>query len=321
MNLLRSFLLVLLFCPLALGSPNTPFQDAECLEILKVPQLNTAEIAVLQNWMRHHFRGYPSTFSMRFERANARAGDPRNRGSDVISFGSGPDVFTPLVNFPLARRVHLVDSWRGWGPGSGGVWRELILRIHSIHPSARLTLKEEGFVRSLPDWVRESVIGLVRDREFQVVPDFDVFKVSPNFELGDQRIGQNNDGPLQIVVEWESEVIGKVEHQIFVHLVHNFDLSSQLQDLNSHLVSSQLAGVIVEAAPFPKDLRSYIWQMGRYGIAVVETYSDNAEQLALVRELRKAKEFRVRLVHMKTYQRYGDIKPIEQKLYLIQRVK
>jgi len=62
---------------------------------------------------------------------------------EVISLGSGPDVFRPLRDFPLARRIHLVDLMTGWGKGPADVLGEIEQRLAALGP---VELVSSGFV-------------------------------------------------------------------------------------------------------------------------------------------------------------------------------
>lgn len=77
-------------------------QPTECKDVF-----SRNEIQVAQVWMAHYFKNYRSGFSMRYNRARAVTGDPLNLGEDVISFGSGPDIFTPFIHYPLSKRAFI----------------------------------------------------------------------------------------------------------------------------------------------------------------------------------------------------------------------
>lgn len=62
---------------------------------------------------------------------------------DVVSLGSGPDIYLPLYLYPLAKRFHMVDMMGGWGSGPDDITSEITARLKSIPGSEveRLTPK------------------------------------------------------------------------------------------------------------------------------------------------------------------------------------
>ena len=65
----------------------------------------------------------------------------------VISFGSGPDVYRPLVDFPWAKHFHLVDILTGWGQGPGHLVYELYQRLLHLHPDLQMSIVDPGFLQ------------------------------------------------------------------------------------------------------------------------------------------------------------------------------
>lgn len=80
----------------------------------------------------------------------------------AISFGSGPDVFRLLQDFPLVPNLHLVDMLFGQSEPAN-VIRELEARLRAI---GGVDLLEEGFVRDYGWDLLES-----RDRAYKKVSD------------------------------------------------------------------------------------------------------------------------------------------------------
>lgn len=284
--------------------------QAQTCESLFTQRVSQDELYTAQAWMAQRFSEYPSKFSMRYKRAIARTGDPRNLGTDAISFGSGPDIFTPLINFPLAQRIHLVDSWRGWGQGTGHVLQELVLRLRAVHPESRLVIGNEGFLAGVPS----EVSNLIRKTVLREETENDATSGALTYKLE----APVADKPLIIEATWNQEGLGPVSREILVHAMNYFE-ARDLAHLDLRLDKATLGGILIEGAPFPPALSNYTARLAPHGLAVLEAYSDYADMNGFLRDLRKTPGFRVSLVHMETYQRYGNPKPIEQRLYLVRR--
>lgn len=286
--------------------------QAQTCENLFQATATTEELHVAQSWMAHRFSEYPSKFSMRFKRAIARTGDPGNLGTDAISFGSGPDIFTPLINFPQARRIHLVDSWIGWGKGTGQVLQEIVLRLRAVHPEIQLELQSEGFLRSFPS----EVSNLIRKTVSRTESEQDATPEALSFKLEHHAPEQ----PIVIKATWNQEGLGLITREILIHGMNYFE-ARDLAHLDQALASGTLGGIVIEGAPFPPALRTYADRLTPGGLAILESYSDSAEMNGFFRSLRKSRGFETRLVHMETYQRYGNSAPIEQRLYLVRSLE
>ncbi len=284
--------------------------QAQTCESLFTQRLTSDEVYAAQAWMAQRFSEYPSKFSMRYKRAIARTGDPQNVGTEALSFGSGPDIFTPLINFPLAQRIHLVDSWKGWGQGTGHVLHELVMRLRAVHPEIRLAIKNEGFLASLP----ADVSGLIRKTVAREETERDATSEALTYKLEKFEA----DKPLVIEASWNQEGLGPVSREVLIHAMNYFE-ARDLAHLDRKLDQGTLGGILIEGAPYPPALANYTARLAPHGLAVLEAYSDYTDMNGFLRDLRKTPGFRVRLVHMETYQRYGNPKPIEQRLYLVRR--
>jgi hypothetical protein len=186
------------------------------------------------------------------------------------------------------------------------------MRLHAIHPDAQVILKEAGFLNLLPEDVRSLIFGTLNDPKHIAQEDWLRFKVA------DLELQWEAAEPMILNVTWDQEGIGQVSREILIHITPNYNNPGDLKYFDNRIETSALAGIVVEGAPFPSTLNKYIERLEENGAAVLEVYSDNADMRALLNELRRSGKYRIRLVHMETYQRYGNRKPIEQKLYLIQ---
>lgn len=311
-----------------LASPSIPSGEDKCQRLIDKSNLQSEnldpDIDLAQQWMKDRFSRYPSLFSMRFKRGMVRTAS--KEVGPVISFGSGPDIFTPLINFPMAQKIHLVDSFAGWGRGSGHVLRELILRMRAIHPDIQIHLLQEGFLKSLPDFIQDGVKGELNGhsssmRSLVESSAFSEFVIESSFDDLSEKYHQMWLKPLVIRLNWIQEGLGAIERDIYIHFVHDYHHDFFLSGLEQSLGSHPLSGLIVEGAPFPNGLAGYLNRLSGGGLALLEVFSDVAAQRELLSKAKSQMHFSARLVHMETYQRYGNSMPIEMKLYVLKRKK
>lgn len=155
----------------------------------------------------------------------------------VLSLGSGPDIYSPLFIFPTAKNYHFVDSSRGWGQNPGVLFTELITRLHSIAPDAKVTLVQKGFLAYSPletmtsdryedhgPWKRSIVKGEL---------DIEFYKY-----------------PAIWRVEWTSPSEGKQVRYFHYH-VANYDHAPIVKTILNQIGKHQLAGLILMGAPHP----------------------------------------------------------------------
>jgi hypothetical protein len=72
-----------------------------------------------------------------------------SKDAQVISLGSGPDLFSLLFNFPLSSTYHLVDYAQDWGGDSTILFHELINRLKLIAEDTVVeTLSESCFTEA-----------------------------------------------------------------------------------------------------------------------------------------------------------------------------
>lgn len=285
------------------------------------------EFIGLQRWMKHHFKQYDHFASMDFERALALTVEPENTGKNAISFGAGADLYSPLINFPLAENIHLVDLWTGWGQGSGEVLREIIRRAAAIHPTAQVKIRSMGFLDFAPTAVREAFTDLVDSNGVAEFSDELLrFTFLRSEYPGRDELLQRGPGmPFVLEVRWLREDLledGKsveVRRKIFLHIA-DFNDPSDLAALDQTLAENggSLAGLVVTGISWPEALSSYINHLSPHGSAVLETFSDFPD-LAKIEELRLNPALEVQHAALRTMIRWGQSHPVQQSLWVIKK--
>ncbi len=240
----------------------------------------------VQKWMRQYFSEYPSKFSMGFARTYAGLNEPDNKAQDVVSFGSGPDIFTPLINFPLAENIHLVDLMTGWGSGPENVFDEILKRAQAIHPTAKLKVLRKGFT------ARNGLQNLNVKNSYK---------------------------PFVLEVSWQQEDLGKVNKNIFLHPI-SFNNVLQLEVLDSYILKKKLAGVVVTGSQFPRSLLKYIYMLAPNASAILETFSDHQDQTMMLELLSAMPYFKVDLLHLETHVRFDAVDPVQSKIFKVKRI-
>jgi hypothetical protein len=176
-------------------------------------------------------------------------------GSHVISLGSGPDVFRPVHDFPLAQHFHLFDCLAGWGDSPTQVVEEIESRLASIAggtPPVRLT---DGFWASL----------------------------SPDLRLDGDMLWSNAviSYPVEPMVWkacWNSPSLGLQEKYVYLHML-DYDNPQQLvQHLNAMGNGADLGGLLLASAPWPRpECMDALLKLLRPGSEFVyENYSNTA---------------------------------------------
>lgn len=197
-----------------------------------------------------------------------------------------------------------MDSFKGWGKGSGDVLVEAIQRLKAIHPTARITISDEGFLRHTPsdfqNLLRSEIVGqLIRSEELL---SFNLWN-TPHLNQG-QFWEKGVSEPLVLDVEWTQEVLGTLKKKVFFHPM-NFNSSEHLSHLNRVIKPNSLGGIIVEGAPFPESIKDYLSQLRVHGSALLEVYSDDPKQLEVIEFLSSQSQFDIQLIHLETFIRYG----------------
>jgi len=65
----------------------------------------------------------------------------------VLSLGSGADVYRPLRDFPTVSDIHLVDVLMGWGKSPAAVFIEVQARLRALAPGAEVKVIARGFTQ------------------------------------------------------------------------------------------------------------------------------------------------------------------------------
>lgn len=100
----------------------------------------------------------------------------------------------------------------------------------------------------------------------------------------------------------------------------NFNSLEYLSYLDRVLDPNGLGGLIVEGVSFPKSIEDYVSRLKVNGSALLEVYSDHSDQVKVIESLSNQPQFEVQLIHLETFIRYGEIVPVQQKLYLVRRL-
>jgi hypothetical protein len=290
----------------------------------------------VQRWMSHYFTQYlkESEFSMTYDVGRVWTTNSAPIAHDVVSFGSGPDIFTPLINFPLARRIHLVDLTTGWGEGSGRVLLEIFKRARAINPTSKIQVKKVGFVNHFPTELQKEFISLliaINDSNVDTTKisdnflSFSIFK--DDYPMKANLIENLGREPFVIKVSWIQEAYGPLETEIYLHPI-DFNKPEHLGYLNSYLGSNPLAGIVVTGIGFPLSLKYYVDKIAPGGHAILETFvhpNDWTSGEEFIRDLEVTSEYKVNLGSLKAYRLSGDeyvtLPPSVQRRYVIEKIK
>lgn len=134
------------------------------------------------------------------------------RGGAVVSLGSGPDLLRPLLDFPHAEEIHLVDHLRGWGRGPEAVLAEIESRALSLGKDAELRTVRWGFRRGFPGG-----------------------------RLG--RAPLEARSPWVFDVTWTSAAFGKVRRRFFVHPL-DFSRKAPSAEIERRFRRRRLSGIL-----------------------------------------------------------------------------
>lgn len=311
----------LLFCMLLSCVLITPFTwaevktDSSCAQFLARSDIQQAQLQMLND-----FTDYKAYASMEFPRAIKYTAAPENRYKHVMSFGSGPDVFTALVNFPLADNIHLVDSLVGWGKGTGEVLSEIINRLRSSHQTAEIKLFSLGFIEKLPPNFKNEILNLI-NKNTNLTEDALGFSLwHSEYPAHAEYI--KNEGffePLIIEMKWTQSGVGAQSKKIYVHAI-NFNNPEQLKTVNSFMNSHELGGIIIEGAPFPHNIAQYLEKLMPHGIALLEVYSDDKDQVAFIDSIKKDESFHVASITTESYKRLNQNTQVHQTLYFVKKL-
>ncbi len=133
-------------------------------------------------------------------------------GEHVVSLGSGPDIFRPLYNFPLAKHIHLIDVLEGWHPNPNVALLELVRRLENIGPNAHVELIDGGFA--------------------------------------DANLG-HPPRPCRWKVSWDSDFSGRQTRYVSLHREDYRDIEA-VQTVLSHIEAEKIAALFITMARFPE---------------------------------------------------------------------
>lgn len=183
----------------------------------------------------------------------------------VISFGSGPDIFRPLVDFPLASHFHLVDLLIGWGTGPGEVIHEFKERIKAINSTADISVIHPGFTARMSP---KDLIAHPSDPK--VIRD-----QTPHFWLGFRTRDAYRE-PLVIGARWKDSSGRQQQRMFYLHPL-DYNDEGHMAELGAFLLPAQkLAGMLVTGTMMPRSaaVNSFLDKMARdEGTFVLETWS------------------------------------------------
>lgn len=189
--------------------------------------------------------------------AQAEVLDP-SRAADghVISVGSGPDVFTPLHDFPLAKHFHLYDWLADWGRlEPKGIIGAIESNLRAIGPEATVELVSAGFAAKLSDEVLDDT------RWFRKKVDKNPLLVAE---------------PMTWRVSWESPALGAQERFYHLHPL-NYNYPAQVEtSLSAIPAGEDVAGILLTGAPMPgaEIVTRLMGRLRAGGVFVFEEYRE-----------------------------------------------
>lgn len=168
----------------------------------------------------------------------------------VISFGSGPDIFRPIFDWPLAKHFHLVDLFTGWGADPLEPLTQILVRLQALGPETNVQIIDRGFLN-------EFTTGQLQNGEFFR----EVVRILPEART-----------PAKIRVQWKDPALGTQTRFIWLHPM-DYNNQGEAQELiNSIPTGDQLTGILATGALMPesKILKKYIFPRLLPGAIVVE---------------------------------------------------
>lgn len=85
----------------------------------------------------------------------------KHRNGQVLYLGSGPDVFSTVLNFPLAKDYHFWEAFSGWGSGPGEMLFEIFRRISVLVPGVSVRLVQPGWLYLLEVSLQREIENLI----------------------------------------------------------------------------------------------------------------------------------------------------------------
>ncbi len=172
--------------------------------------------------------------------------------SAVLSLGSGPDIFRPLVDFPFVDEIHLVDTLTGWGAGPGEVIFELKRRIKSLHPTMQIKILQDGFTGKIE-----------QQRETFSFP-------IEYWEKWEKRSSYRT--PLVLEMTWQGPRGDFLSKVVFLH-PKDFNNTIHVDELFSSLKEKNLAGILITGTYAPADIEQYVSRLSsQRGLVLFEDF-------------------------------------------------
>jgi len=184
--------------------------------------------------------------------------------SPLISFGSGPDIFTAMALSPRAKEYHLVDILTGWGSGPRDILSTLHRRLKWLAEGGEVTVVQSGFT-SLTGEKVPSAPALFSASYWTGwgYPNPETFR--PEFVA-----------PLILKVKWTSAALGPQERTVFVHPI-DFDHPPHVEVMREH-IQSPLGTIVVTGMTPPNNFAEYIQHLRPGGRVVLELYNPETEE-------------------------------------------
>jgi hypothetical protein len=192
----------------------------------------------------------------------------------VVSFGSGADLFRPLIAFPLAKEIHLVDTWSRWLRDDSPelALREIENRAKHLAPDAKVKTTQEGFRAHL----HEDYLG--RD-------------------------------PWIFEIEWTE--FGERQHvTVYAHAI-DFNNETQMLGLEKQInvidrPGSELQAVLLTGTSYPRDLYAFnLKNLAYHGWVVLEYEKADLSMLQDFERFTYSGYFDSKLLSIETFQ-YQD---------------
>ncbi|MBL7665752.1 MAG: hypothetical protein JNM93_11515 [Bacteriovoracaceae bacterium] len=281
------------------------------------------DVAKQQAYMKMFFNQYKeagyenSKFSMLFDKEYLFTRNAKHENNDVVSFGSGPDALRPLIDFPNAKRYHLVDLFRGWGKGPLDVFFEITRRLHNSWPGAKVEITDWGFLNQVTPEIRDALaeVGATTQQTEYLKKIGGSFELPNSFwESWMQETKIEFWRPWKMTVSWSSEEFGEVSKDFFIH-PHNFNEPIQREWLFKEVKT--LAGVVVTGITAPDHFEQIMNKMIPGGALVLETYDGFPADQLMIASYEKSDEYDVKLVEAHAYLRYQAIEPTMERTYVV----
>jgi hypothetical protein len=179
---------------------------------------------------------------------------PASALGQVLSLGSGPDVFRPLRDFPELAELHLVDVLAGWGKSPAAVLVEAASRLRAL-PGASVRVVARGFTRNF------TAPEIASSRTFFAKLETDPHALEP----------------FGWEVTWQSSAAGVRSLRVWLHVVNYHDpvtFPALVERIRSR---GPIVGTLVTGAQEPASLSQecFLAAMPPVGAYVFETFGEH----------------------------------------------